>query len=306
MKICWDNLNKLYYDNKLKVLKDKHNNYYYFIDKCNTCNNSYLGSKISKYCCKKCLHVGVPKTEETKRKMSISGKKKFFTKTHRENISKSTSGIKNGFYNKQHSIKTKQYLRDLFVGQNHTPETIFKIRKSRTFNKDDYKENQSFFYKIEEIRNNPDNLGIQVHCKNHNCKNSKEKGGWFTASGSQISERIRSLNNGLDNNYLYCSKECKNLCPLFHLNSGRQKIELYTSEEYQTWRTTVLLRENYICEYCDEPATDVHHSRPQKLEPGFVLDPDFGVACCEKCHYKYGHKTGTECSTGNLANKKCL
>jgi len=49
----------------------------------------------------------------------------------------------------------------------------------------------------------------------------------------------------------------------------------------------------------------VHHSRPQKLEPGFVLDPDFGVACCEKCHYKYGHKPGTECSTGNLANMIC-
>jgi hypothetical protein len=29
-------------------------------------------------------------------------------------------------------------------------------------------------------------------------------------------------------------------------------------------------------------------------------------SCCEECHYKYGHKSGTECSTGNLANKICL
>jgi hypothetical protein len=57
--------------------------------------------------------------------------------------------------------------------------------------------------------------------------------------------------------------------------------------------------------YCDELAVHVHHSRPQKLDPGFVLDPDFGIACCEKCHYKYGHETGSECSTGNLANKVC-
>jgi hypothetical protein len=40
-------------------------------------------------------------------------------------------------------------------------------------------------------------------------------------------------------------------------------------------------------------------------EPIFILDPDYGIACCEKCHYKYGHKTGTECSTGNLANVIC-
>jgi len=60
-----------------------------------------------------------------------------------------------------------------------------------------------------------------------------------------------------------------------------------------------------ICEYCEELATHVHHSRPQKLEPGFALDPDFGIACCESCHYKYGHKTGTECSTGQLTNAVC-
>ena len=102
--------------------------------------------------------------------------------------------------------------------------------------------------------------------------------------------------------------ECKQICPIFnfHYYEYNTKIDsLYTSEEYQTWRLNILNREDYKCEYCDEQATDVHHSRPQKLEPGFVLDPDFGVACCERCHYKYGHKTGTECSTSNLANKIC-
>jgi len=61
-----------------------------------------------------------------------------------------------------------------------------------------------------------------------------------------------------------------------------------------------------ICEYgCGKEATDVHHIRPQKLEPFFSLDPDYGLACCEECHYKYGHKTGSECSTGNLAQIAC-
>jgi len=94
---------------------------------------------------------------------------------------------------------------------------------------------------------------------------------------------------------------------LFNLRYDPNKTidKLYTIEEYQTWRITVLEREDYLCEYCEEQAMHVHHSRPQKLEPGFILDPDFGIACCETCHYKYGHKTGTECSTGNLASTIC-
>ncbi len=49
-----------------------------------------------------------------------------------------------------------------------------------------------------------------------------------------------------------------------------------------------------------------HHIIPINIEPLFALDPDNGIVLCENCHYKYGHKTGTECSTGNLANKVCI
>jgi len=129
----------------------------------------------------------------------------------------------------------------------------------------------------------------------------------FIPKLSAVEERVRALNGGVHGEArLYCSEECKHSCSIFGKHSipnGLIKEPLYTSQEYQTWRLNVLKRENYLCEYCDEKATDVHHSRPQKLEPGFVLDPDFGVACCEKCHYKYGHKN--ECSTGQLANKIC-
>ena len=57
------------------------------------------------------------------------------------------------------------------------------------------------------------------------------------------------------------------------------------------------------CLACDEPATDVHHERPQKLEPFFALDPDFAWSCCEKCHYEKGHKN--ECSTRKIGLKVC-
>ena len=168
------------------------------------------------------------------------------------------------------------------------------------------------FYVEEKMRYNPDKPGekeIQVHCKNHNCVNSKEKDGWFTPKSQQFDDRKRSIEHilGHDGYYFYCCEECKIECPLYNIKVDPNKIikKPSTSSEYQTWRNEVLKRENYECEYCGEPATHAHHSRPQKLEPGFVLDPDFGVACCEKCHYKYGHKKGTNCSTGKLANKMC-
>ncbi len=209
-------------------------------------------------------------------------------------------GKNNPFYNKKHSIKNKENYHKNMLGNNHKKLiTISEIKKK-----------YPTFAKVEEMRYNPDiQEEIQVRCKNHLCKNSKEQGGWFTPTYYQRYERINDIEHidGNGGSYMYCCDECKQECPLFNLRGDPNKIkkeQLYTSEEYQTFRQQVLKREAYICEYCEQRATHVHHSRPQKLEPGFVLDPDFGVACCESCHYKYGHKD--ECSTGNLANIVCV
>jgi len=164
-----------------------------------------------------------------------------------------------------------------------------------------------FFCQVEEIK--IENNQFKVHCKNHNCVNSKEKGGWFVPTSIQIHNRMQSLedDNGIDGSYFYCSQECKDACPLFNLKGDPKKdIQLpYTQEQLQTFRLEVLTRDNYICQYCGGVATVVHHERPVKLEPFFSLDPDFGWACCEKCHYEKGHPKGTDCSTGNLAAKVC-
>jgi len=39
-------------------------------------------------------------------------------------------------------------------------------------------------------------------------------------------------------------------------------------------------------------------------DPFFALDPDYGIACCEKCHYKYGHTD--ECNSAVISNKLCV
>lgn len=179
------------------------------------------------------------------------------------------------------------------------------------------------FCKEEELRYNPDKPNkreIQVRCTNPNCPNSKEKDGWFTPASGQIYGRVAALEhpNGNGGINFYCSDHCKNTCRFYRktvdqiikedgIRAGIFEEDLGpTPADLETLRQEVLKRDNYKCIYCGEPATHVHHIRPIKLEPFFALDPDYAILCCQDCHYKYGHKTGTECSTGRLASLTCL
>jgi hypothetical protein len=208
-----------------------------------------------------------------------------------------------------YSEETLEVMRNRVVSE----ETRKLLSRASKFTIEKIKEKYPTFYKEEEMRYNldkPDEKEIQVHCKNHNCKNSKEKGGWFTPTGSQIYERIRQLEKDYGNGgcYLYCSQHCKDTCILYNIHGDpyRDNILPYTSTELKTFNKYILKRDNEICYYCNKHhATIVHHRRPQKLEPFFALDPDYAISVCAKCHYKYGHPTGSEYSTGNLAKIVC-
>jgi len=238
-------------------------------------------------------------TKEHKNKISKANKGKIRSIEVRMKLSKCRIGHKSGMTGKKHK---------------KTSIDIMKMKLKNSIRK--IKIKYSTFSKVEEMRYNPlkpIKQEIQVHCKNNNCKNSKEQDGWFTPTYIQLYERIRQLENseGSGGCYFYCCDECKQKCPLFNMrptsiiNQNNLPDKLYyTQSEYQIWRNEVLKRSDHICEYCGEKATDAHHSRPQKSEPFYSLDPDYGIACCQDCHYKYGHKD--ECSTGKLANKVCM
>ncbi len=274
------------------------------------------------------MKKGSHHSEETRQKMSEQrkGKKNVMygkTRTHseetRQKMSESHKGKSSGMKGKKSSETTKKLLSEQRKGKNnpmygkkrhHSKETRQKMSDGTKITIQQLVERYPFFSKIEALRYNPINKKeIQVHCKNHNCKNSKEQGGWFTPTGIQMSERIRCLEkqDGNDGSYFYCSQKCKDECILYNLRSDPFKIETeelsYTTSELQTLNQFVMDRENRLCEYCGEKAEHVHHTRPKKLEPFFALDPDYGIAACKKCHYKYGHQG--ECSTWNIANKKC-
>ncbi len=164
----------------------------------------------------------------------------------------------------------------------------------------------SFFDKLT-IEENPKKYQKDQTVLTVLCTHCKKR---FIPSLKAVRERVRALNGKQHGEQrLYCSTECKYNCSIFNKHTVPQdhpkREKKYTQKEYDIWRKEVLNRSNYECEYCGRKAIISHHSQPQKLEPIFVLDPDYGIACCEECHYKYGHKAETECSTGNLANKIC-
>lgn len=75
---------------------------------------------------KKGFHTeGKKASDETRIKMSESGKRKIFTEKHKENLSKSKKG-------QTHSIETKEKIRKTKTGQTHTEESKEKCRISST------------------------------------------------------------------------------------------------------------------------------------------------------------------------------
>jgi len=271
-----------------------------------------------KWCCEnfytKCSAIK-KRNSETNKLKQLGDKNAFFGKTHSEKTKEILRFKKTGKRNhtelwKRELAKKMTGEKNHFFGKTHNKKTKKLISRSKQLTISKIKNRYPFFSQIEDMRYNPDKPSekeIQVHCKNHLCENSKEKGGWFTPTKTQFFERKRQLESkdGQGGCYFYCSQKCKNICPLFNLigDPFKDTSTLYNQQEYQTFRQYVLERDNYTCQFCGEEAIIVHHERPQKLEPFFSLDPDFAWSCCEKCHYEKGHKD--ECSTGNLAKKNC-
>jgi hypothetical protein len=205
-----------------------------------------------------------------------------------------------GHYNKNRKIELQTKLKCSSKNKERRKNETTEDRKKYTpkklnkytieYIRDKYK----IFSKIEEMRYNNENK-LQVKCKK--CQQ------WFFPKNTALTSRIYALEkeNGNDGCYLYCSKECKNKCVVYHSHSSN--INNKNLAELMILRNYVLKRDNYICQYCENKAEVVHHTRPQKIEPFFSLDPDYAISVCRECHIKYSHRG--ECSFHELATKVC-
>ena len=148
-------------------------------------------------------------------------------------------------------------------------------------------------------------------------------GKYFIPSFGSANNRVRALNGELHGeNYLYCSEDCKQVCPVYgqvkYPKGFKQITENSGHEGDEIWKQEVIKRniEEYgqlQCEICgntNENELSTHHEKPRKTHPEMSLDPDNGWVLCSfgkgnNCHLKYGHPKGTNCSTAELAKLVC-
>lgn len=278
MKLCWENLDRLYLTRNGN-LRVRGGNAYVYKESCKNCYKPFLATY-----------------EVTGGKVKIGD----FC-----NVRCSMCGKNNPNFGKPLLIQTKQKLSKTNSGENHS-NWRGGVKRLGIPLYDTYGCGLLIF---EEVRIYMLRIGctvyktFQVRCHNSGCRK------WFRPTTTQVECRLVVFNGVGGANNFYCSEECKSTCSTYKQISrrrGEDPKELpYTKPEYQLYRKTVLEREDYKCEFCGALATDVHHEKSKKTDPMFALDPDYGHACCKRCHYKYGHKTGTECSTSNLAKKIC-
>jgi hypothetical protein len=281
MKICWDNIKNMYMSNRGNLRIDTTT----FIEmpNCGMCGEPYLARRekygLEKFCDRECcgkFKVGSKHTLETKQKMSKSsiGHSRNTGRKHSEEWKKKMSF---------RQIGEKHYNYKGNVSELNLP--LF----------DTYNEKINYAEDVSSIYVNGLKL-LQVKCSK--CKK------WFVPTTSEVWRRILSLEGRRHGECkFYCSDRCKSECDIFNTKLYPRTYNTNHKLNHSLWSCEVLKRANYECEYCGEKSTQAHHIKPQKLEPFFALDPDYGLACCEKCHHKYGHKD--ECSTGSLAYMIC-
>ena len=148
--------------------------------------------------------TGRKHSEETKKKMSESrsgknnpmyGKTRNMSEETRKKMSESHKG-KTGankgktweeMYGEEKAKEMRKKLLERTKGNQHwkkriiTKEIRRKMSKNSKLTIEQIEERYPLFFKIEGLRYNPDKprseYEIQVHCKNHNCKNSVEQEG---------------------------------------------------------------------------------------------------------------------------------
>jgi len=286
MKLCWDNLKDMYLSKQGNLRKS--GLAYIEAESCKTCGEPYLArmsyfkNGFERFCSTECYSkskIGTTHTNNTKEKISNSNKGKHSIKGRRHTKETKRKLSLRQLGNKHHNYKGGVSKKDIPLFNTYASKISFAEEVRGIYK-----------YKLKVL---------QVRCT--------KCGKWFIPSAGSVWRRIRVLEGRKGGGCrFYCSDECKHNCDIYGQKKYPKwfnKITEYTNNELQIWRAEVLKRVNYKCEYCGEQATDAHHERPKKLEPFFSLDPDYGIACCKECHYKYGHKD--ECSTGNLSSIEC-
>ena len=288
MKICWDNLEKIRYNNKTKTFR--YNRTTYYEKMCDICGDFYLGQKKNNFCSDECrsinhskIHKNFKHSESSKEKISNKLKNRIFSDDHKKKISLSLTG--KGFsdrHRKNISLKAKMRYN---IKTNHPNwKGGYYQRNVPLYNT--YKD----LYPYEEIkRNNIDINILEVKCTYCGC--------WFIPTNKKVQARKNFINGHVESEHrLYCSNQCKYNCPIYKQIKYPKGFKPATSREVQPeLRQMVFERDNWTCQKCKKHkkilkvGLHCHHIEGIMWEPLESADMDMCITYCADCH-KEVHK----------------
>jgi len=299
MKICWDNLEKLRYSKRTGKWYDK-KKHVYILKICECCEEEYLGRKESRFCCSGCIRKGAKHTEESINRIRKAKKGTKHTKETRKKMSKAHEG-------KKFPESFGQKIRKRQNGKGNTNWKGGYHQKGIPIY-DTYAPKLEWCEKVRRNKQDPKVLEVQ-------CFKCNE---WYIPKLWTIRNRLRALRNKLNNDseyHLYCSKECKNSCSIYHksvksimredaIRAGRLSWLELSREVQSELRKLVLERDKYQCVKCGKTKNiQCHHIYPVSIEFIESADIDNCITLCKNCHIKVHQKDG--CKYGQLQIETC-
>lgn len=289
MKICWDNLDKIFYDAKIQKwrMKNRKKDILEYIDSCKFCKHPFLAKSNSKktYCSTSC---SAKDRYESKYDHPMYGKKH-----KKESIEKMRSSHK-GF---RHSDDSKQKIKVAMSSKRNGKNNPMYGRKKEDSGNwkggyDSIPLYGTYAFQIDWIeecrRNKKDPNILEVKCTY--C------GKWFVPSNNSIYNRLQYLkgNKRYSENRLYCSESCKRECPIFNQKLYPKGFKQATSREVQPQlRQMVLKKDNYTCQKCGSTERlHCHHIKPVVDDPIESADVDNCITYCKECHKQAHNQDG--------------
>lgn len=173
--------------------------------------------------------------------------------------------------------------------------------------------------KIKKYNNGP--ASYEIYAKQvayaekiRRCPQNREKlevacaycGRYFMPKIKELKQRIRALKGSAHRTgeaRLYCSNDCKRLCPIFNQSKYPRDFIVDNSREVQPeLRQLVFQRDDYECQKCGETESlHCHHITGVEQDPLLSADVDNCVTLCEFCHINVHKQKG--CTYQDL--KRC-
>ena len=278
---------KIYYENKKEELCAQKKNYY-------SQNKKILLKKNKAYRDDNKKRIQAREKEKYKRdKKKLHDKYKKYYEQNKEHIRERVKVYR------EENKEVIQYRKKLYREKHkeqlcEVKKSYYEQNKERYSRKSRINRNSKAKYEtyqgkltIDESPKIGDNGVLLVKC--FRC------GEYFIPTKGEVQGRVQALlGNSLGEKHLYCSKMCKDSCPVYRAMGGKyRKIKSPKNFRLPKWAKLVKERDGYTCQKCgSKESLQAHHVHPVATHPELSEDVDNGLTLCKKCHSEAHNREG--------------